>query len=160
MIVVALGSSQPFEGGPPPEVLRRAAAVLRNALQGARLSPVYRSPAWPDPADPPFANAVMVAEEGPEPEALLDLLIETETRFGRRREVRNAPRTLDLDLIDHHGAVMETDRLILPHPCCGDRDFVLRPLLDLEPLWRRPGDGAFGAALLPSTPVRGAEIWC
>lgn len=159
LIFVGFGSSEPFGGMTPPEVVRAAAAKIGEALTDARLSPIYRSPAWPDPADPPFANAVLAAASGPEPMALLDLLQSVEIRFGRRRGVRNAPRTLDLDLIDHSGRVLETDRLLLPHPRCGDRDFVLKPLLDLAPLWRRPGDDAHGVALLASAPIGGAARW-
>lgn len=156
-IFVALGSSRPFGGLTPPEVVRAAAYELGAALHGARLSPVYGSPAWPNPDDPLFANAVLGALAGPPPLALLDHLQSVEIRFGRERSARNAPRTLDLDLIDHGGRLLETDRLSLPHPRCGERDFVLKPLLDLSPLWRRPGDGAFGAALLASAPVQGAQ---
>ncbi len=158
-IFIALGSSERFGGLTPPEVVRAAANELGSALQRARLSPIYRSPAWPNPDDPAFANAVLGAVAGPEPLALLDLLQSVEGRFGRARGVRNAPRTLDLDLIDHGGREIASDRLTLPHPRCGERDFVLKPLLDLAPLWRRPGDSAYGAALLASAPIKGAEIW-
>ena len=67
----------------------------------------------------------------------MKLLHETETAFGRTRSVKNAPRTLDLDLIDYDGRVEEGPP-VLPHPRLSDRAFVLVPLADVAPGWRHP----------------------
>ncbi len=70
----------------------------------------------------------------------MELLHETETAFGRSRSVRNAPRTLDLDLLDFGGRV-EAGPPTLPHPRMLDRAFVLIPLAEVESDWRHPVSG-------------------
>lgn len=59
-----------------------------------------------------------------------------EDALGRKRPFRNAPRTIDIDLIDFGGLAMDTPELVLPHPRAASRDFVMRPLLSLG--WRPP----------------------
>lgn len=81
------------------------------------------------------------------PEATLQRLLEIEQRFGRRRCGRNADRTLDLDLIDHSGRVLETAALRLPHPRAHERRFVMAPLAEIAPDWRHPQLGAAAWAL-------------
>ena len=66
-------------------------------------------------------------------EALLDALQATEAAFGRERPYRNAPRTLDLDLLLYGEAAIDTPRLTVPHPRLHERAFVLRPLQTLAP---------------------------
>ena len=51
--------------------------------------------------------------------------------LGRERTVRNGPRTIDLDLIDFDGMVIDDPELTLPHPRAAERDFVVRPLAEL-----------------------------
>ncbi len=71
-------------------------------------------------------------------EATIQRLLEIERRFGRIRGRRNADRTLDLDLIDHGGRLMETSELTLPHPRAHERRFVMGPLAEIAPDWRHP----------------------
>jgi 2-amino-4-hydroxy-6-hydroxymethyldihydropteridine diphosphokinase len=71
----------------------------------------------------------------------MDILHRIESDYGRTRSAkRNAPRTLDLDLIDYDGRVEEGPPL-LPHPRLADRAFVLIPLSDIAPDWRHPVTG-------------------
>ena len=73
-----------------------------------------------------------------------------------QRPYPNAPRTLDLDLLDCDGAVTHSAALVLPHPRLHQRHFVLRPLLEVAPGWRHPQLGD-AAALLAALPAQ--EIW-
>ncbi len=143
--LIGIGSNQAAWGLPPAEVLARAARAL-GRLGEASLSPLYESPAWPDPSAPPYVNAVALLETGLSPEALLAACLAVEAGFGRRREgrARYAPRPLDLDLLAVGPAVRETAALTLPHPRIAERDFVLLPLRDVAPGWRHPvtGEGA------------------
>ena len=82
---------------------------------------------------PDFQNAVARLSTTLAPEALLDELLGLEARFGRVREVRFGPRTLDLDLLWYEGVVRDDERLTLPHPRAHEREFVLRPLAELDP---------------------------
>ena len=65
------------------------------------------------------------------PEILLEKCNETEGKFGRVRSFKNAPRTLDIDIVFFGGLKMRTPRLEIPHPRWKERDFVITPLLDL-----------------------------
>jgi 2-amino-4-hydroxy-6-hydroxymethyldihydropteridine diphosphokinase len=140
-ILIGLGANIPSWAGPPANSLKAALAALADAgLEITAVSPFYESEAWPDPADPPFMNAVAVLRTPLQPFALLTLLHEVETSFGRKRSVPNAPRTLDLDLLDYAGAIHHGE-LTLPHPRLTARRFVLEPLRDVAPDWRHPVTG-------------------
>lgn len=141
MILIALGSSLPSHAGPPVQTLRAALTSLcENAVTPVSVSNFYASPAWPDPNDPMFVNAVAGIETTHDPASLMQLLAKIENQFGRERKLRNAPRTLDLDLLDYEGRI-ETGPPILPHPRIETRDFVLVPLRDVAPDWRHPVSG-------------------
>jgi 2-amino-4-hydroxy-6-hydroxymethyldihydropteridine diphosphokinase len=129
--------------GDARETVLAAARAIADWDEGARmrLSPLYRS-APIDAGGPDFFNAVAAIDTRLSPEAVLDKLQALEMAFGRERPYRNAPRTLDLDLLLHGHARLDTPRLTLPHPRLHLRAFVLRPLLDLAPDLIVPGLGA------------------
>jgi 2-amino-4-hydroxy-6-hydroxymethyldihydropteridine diphosphokinase len=138
VILIALGANLPSRAGAPDDTLRAALAELAgDGINISQASPFYRTPAWPDPRDPAFANAVAHIETVLTPQELMLCLHEAETSFGRMRSARNAPRTLDLDLIDYDGRV-EEGAPVLPHPRLAQRNFVLLPLRDVAPRWRHP----------------------
>jgi 2-amino-4-hydroxy-6-hydroxymethyldihydropteridine diphosphokinase len=157
VILVALGANQPSSAGEPADTLRAALAQLEaHGVTIAAISRFYTSPAWPDPADPPFVNAVARVLTGLPPDDLIALLHAVEERFGRERRVVNAPRTLDLDIVDYDGLVRSAPGgLILPHPRLHQRAFVLAPLLDVAPAWVHPVSGIAGAALLAGVRAEG-----
>lgn len=114
--------------------LRTVAAELA-ALPGVHrceVSPFYRTAPY-EANGPDFTNAVAALDTTLSPLALLDALQALEARHGRERPYKNAPRTLDLDLLLHGDAVLDTPRLTLPHPRMHQRAFVLAPLHDLAP---------------------------
>lgn len=104
-------------------------------------SPLYRS-APVDAGGDDYINAVLQLATGLSPSDLLDALQAIEHRHGRERPYRNAPRTLDLDLLLYDDARIDTPRLTVPHPRLHQRAFVLRPLLDIAPALQLPGLGA------------------
>lgn len=120
--------------GDADATLRQALAELAAADGVADVvpSPFYRS-APVDAQGPVFVNAVARLRTTLVPIALLDLLQRIEQEHGRERPYRNAPRTLDLDLLLVDGVRMDTPRLTLPHPRLHQRAFVLLPLQDLDP---------------------------
>ncbi|MFT4100408.1 MAG: 2-amino-4-hydroxy-6-hydroxymethyldihydropteridine diphosphokinase [Burkholderiaceae bacterium] len=132
-----------------PDTLRDAVRALA-ALPGIRVprvSSLYRS-APVDAAGPDYHNAVAELRTTLSPAALLAALQAIERRFGRRRPYRNAPRTLDLDLLLYDDRVLSTPALTIPHPRLRGRAFVLRPLAELAPAMRLP-DGVAIDTLLP-----------
>jgi 2-amino-4-hydroxy-6-hydroxymethyldihydropteridine diphosphokinase len=141
MIIIALGANLPSQAGEPRETLLSALDVLTAfGIRVSAVSPFYASDAWPDPQDPPFVNAVAIIDTKLAPRDLLAKLHDVETSFGRRRSTKNAPRPLDLDLIDYDSRV-EKGPPVLPHPRMRSRAFVLVPLADVAPGWRHPISG-------------------
>lgn len=115
------------------------------ALPQTRLvarSPLYRSAPVDAPRQPDFVNAVAAVETELSAAQLLDALQGIEARHARQRSARNAPRTLDLDLLLYDEVALASPLLTLPHPRMHLRAFVLRPLLDLDPRAEIPGRGA------------------
>lgn len=104
------------------------------------------------PGAPPVINGVARLDGSIAPEALLDAVQAIEAGFGRTRPYPNAPRTLDLDILDMDGRLRDTPRLSLPHPRMAARAFVLRPLAEVAPGWRHPATGEGLAALIAALP--------
>lgn len=88
-----------------------------------------------------FINAVARLDTELDAQSLLTELQKIERDFGRERPFRNAPRTLDLDLLIYDALEMHSETLELPHPRMSLRAFVLLPLLELDPDIRIPGKG-------------------
>ena len=116
-------------------------AALRAALaaigqlpdtQVLRVSPLYGS-APVDAGGPDYMNAVAELSTTLSPQALLLALQTIEQAAGRERPYRNAPRTLDLDILWFGEQVIATAELTVPHPRMAERAFVLLPLADLVP---------------------------
>ena len=147
-IFIALGANIPSAIGSPLATLRAALATLeQHGVRVLKLSSFRQTQAWPDPSDPPFINAVAGIATDLQPFALLGLLHDVETAHGRKRSAANAPRTLDIDLIDYGGRV-ERGPVELPHPRMTDRRFVLEPLAEVAPGWCHPVTGQTVEALL------------
>lgn len=116
------------------DTLHQACRELATApgIANCEISGFYRT--VPIDSDGPlYINAVAQVSTTLQPLALLDLLQSIENRHGRERPYRNAPRTLDLDLLLYGDTVLETPRLTLPHPRMHERAFVLQPLMALAP---------------------------
>jgi len=113
------------------------------------VSPVYET----EPVDAPdgsdmFLNAVVLADTTLAASRLMDRALAIEDAFDRERsEVKNAPRTLDVDLIVVGDRRSDTEALRLPHPQAHERGFVLQPWLDLEPDAEIPGVGPISVLL-------------
>ena len=161
MILIGLGANLPTVEGPPLATLRRALLLLPAfGISVIRSSSFYRTPAIAHDVQPPYVNAVAVVAAALPAAELLAGLHRLETQFGRARQVRWAPRTLDLDLLDYEGQIVTSRQdadgattdlhspLALPHPRMDKRGFVLVPLAEVAPEWRHPVSGASAAALL------------
>lgn len=148
MILIALGANLPSKAGAPADTLNAALHALSvRGVTCEAVSGFVTTKAWPDPTDPPYVNAVARVATQLTPQALLGLLHETEDAFGRVRSARNAPRTLDLDIVDYDGKI-EAGPPELPHPRLSERSFVLVPLKDVAPEWRHPVTGESVDALI------------
>jgi 2-amino-4-hydroxy-6-hydroxymethyldihydropteridine diphosphokinase len=136
---IALGGNL----GDPESTVRQGIAALAELPQGRLVaaSSLYRSAALGNADQPDFVNAVAQLSTALAPQSLLAALLAIEKRFGRERSFRNAPRTLDLDLLLYDAQTVDEPELAVPHPRMHERAFVLAPLLELAPDCVIPGKG-------------------
>ena len=156
LALVGLGANL----GAPVDQLEAA----MDALEALATTPsaMRRSALWASapvdcpPGSPDFVNAVVALPVAPgtDPEALLARLLDLEQAAGRARSVRNAPRSLDLDLLLFGEHVLATPRLTLPHPRGHLRAFVLLPAAAVAPDQSWPGTGRPIAELAADVPGR------
>jgi 2-amino-4-hydroxy-6-hydroxymethyldihydropteridine diphosphokinase len=153
-VIVALGCND--KGVWPSNEAVLEASLARFRSEGVDVlarSSWWRSMAWPDPQDPPFLNGVVIVRTEHEPHELMATLGRIEDAFGRERSSRNAPRTLDLDLVAYGRLSGDLDGLILPHPRAADRLFVMGPVAEIAPEWVHPVNGQTAANLAQTASV-------
>jgi 2-amino-4-hydroxy-6-hydroxymethyldihydropteridine diphosphokinase len=130
MACVALGANLGDAVATVQQALRDVAALPETQLFKA--SSLYRSAPY-EAQGPDFINAVALVHTQLNPLDLLHALQALELQSGRERLYKNAPRTLDLDIIFYADVVLATPELTLPHPRWHERAFVLKPLAEVWP---------------------------
>lgn len=140
MILIGIGGNlESAQFGPPCDTLTAALAALKEKrIRILTRSGWYRTEPVPRSDQPWFVNAVVSLATELGAKDLLNALQATERQFGRVRGEPNAPRILDLDILDYQGEVMDTTSLVLPHPRLHERRFVLIPIAEIAPDWRHP----------------------
>ncbi|WP_232821967.1 2-amino-4-hydroxy-6-hydroxymethyldihydropteridine diphosphokinase [Desertihabitans aurantiacus] len=139
-VVFALGSNL----GDPLSNLQGAVSSLRDTpdVIVVDVSSVYETDAVGGPEDnPPFLNAVVLAETTLDETTLLERAQAIEDAYGRVRTEKWGPRTLDVDLVVVGNTVLERPDLTLPHPQAHKRAFVLVPWAEIEPAGEIAGHG-------------------
>jgi 2-amino-4-hydroxy-6-hydroxymethyldihydropteridine diphosphokinase len=167
-VLVGLGANSPGPWGSPAETLKRALRELeRRGIAVEAVSDRYETAAMGAARQPPYVNQVALLDTSLPAPALLRLLKQIEARAGRRGGRPWGARTLDLDILDYKGMVLNWSGsgktmprarvrpLVLPHPQLELRPFVLRPLLDVAPNWRHPVLQLSAAELWRRVPKRG-----
>jgi 2-amino-4-hydroxy-6-hydroxymethyldihydropteridine diphosphokinase len=152
---VGLGANLGDAAGALADALERLARL--PGTRRVAVSSVYRT-APIDSHGPDYLNAVAELDTTlPAPE-LLQALQAIELAHGRARPYRNAPRTLDLDLLLHGDTVIDEPGLVVPHPRLHQRAFVLVPLLELDPALGHPTLGPLAPFLarVADQPIRKA----
>ncbi|WP_107928344.1 2-amino-4-hydroxy-6-hydroxymethyldihydropteridine diphosphokinase [Neisseria animaloris] len=129
--VIALGSNLQNPAGQVEAALKAIAAHDQIELQQASSLYITAPIGYAD--QPDFVNAVCIVATTLSGKDLLAVLNSIEQAFGRKRSFRNAPRTLDLDIIDYNGEFSEDPHLTLPHPRAHERGFVMYPLAEISP---------------------------
>ena len=140
-VLLGLGCNVPLVANPGEEREGKI-AMLNQAItelcsvpdsQIIDISSFYESePAYYEDQDT-FINAVVLMRTGIAPRELLGYLHAIENSLGRVRDIENGPRTCDIDILDYQLYITENEVLTLPHPGILERDFVLKPLLELRP---------------------------
>ena len=152
--VIALGSNL----AEPARQVRAALSALEAhpQIQIEKTSSLYLTAPVGYDDQPDFVNAVCSVRTSLDGVSLLAVLNRIEADFERERTFRNAPRTLDLDIIDFDGISSDDPHLTLPHPRAHERSFVMKPLAEILPdfVLGRHGRAADLAAALGEEGIR------
>ena len=146
---VSIGSNLGDRAG---NLLLAVRGMMEAALCVCRLSSIYETEPVSEIRQPPFLN--MVVEVGnplPTPEQVMARLLRIEYVLGRTREVKDGPRTIDLDLLFYGELKKQTEFLMLPHPRLHERRFVLEPLAEIAPHLVHPRLDCTASELLEKT---------
>ena len=112
--------------------------LVESRVKIKKVSNFYETPSYPNQNYPKFINMGLTIDFKKECLDLLKKIKLIEKKLGRIRTKRNDPRIIDIDIIDFNGAIKVTNNLILPHPKCHLRNFVLFPIFQIDPNWFHP----------------------
>ncbi len=123
--------------------IREAIVALRNKLVDVTVSELYETSPCDFLDQPAFLNCVLKGTFYGSPEKLLEVIMEIENSANRQRNIDKGPRTLDIDILLFGDRIIERAGLIVPHPRMLKRQFVLIPLLKIDPQVRDPKSGEY-----------------
>jgi 2-amino-4-hydroxy-6-hydroxymethyldihydropteridine diphosphokinase len=106
-----------------------------------QVSSLYETAPWGNSNQADFLNQVLIVETQMNPHELLAAILFIEEKGGRIRTVRNAPRTIDIDILFYNQLVLDQPGLHIPHPRIAERRFVLEPLNEISPDLIHPVSG-------------------
>jgi len=113
--------------------LKKAIKLLKeNGVEIIKESSVYETEPMYYENQPKFLNQVIKIKTSLSPEELLSVINKIELKLKRERRIPKGPRTIDIDIIFFGDKIIETDSLKIPHPLMLERDFVVKPLLEIE----------------------------
>ena len=113
--------------------LNQAIELIQETLQDVRIGPFIETKPVGVTDQPDFLNTVLVGYTELEPLDLLDFIKGIEKKIGRQVTYRWGPREIDIDIIFYDDLILKTEILEIPHPRMHERNFVLEPLMKLEP---------------------------
>ena len=143
MVILALGSNLSSKYGDRFFNIDLAITYLESyGLKIIKKSSYYETESYPDKKNPKFINIVILTETDLPPEDLASVLIFVEEKIERKRSIKNAPRTCDIDIIDYKNKVLEFNynnlKFNVPHKNLKSRNFVLIPLREIFNNWMHP----------------------
>ncbi len=156
MILIGLGSNMTGPWGAPRDCVGRALQVLdERPFKLVKASTLIETTPFGKQDQPAYINAVARIKTRLPALVLLQALRNMERSAGRQRRERWGERTLDLDILDYNGVVLEEGveqtvdaELVLPHPAISEREFVLVPIIEIAPRWKHPVSGMTARKML------------
>ena len=124
--------------GDPPATFQQALKLIGEFAEVSKVSKLYKSKPYGFVDQPVFYNAAAQLSSNLSPLDLLAQLQQVEKQLGKKVVRENGPRVIDLDLLVYGEEVIDQPELTLPHPGILNRDFVLKPLTDLNPMLTHP----------------------
>ena len=112
--------------------------LINDNLKIKKISNFYETPSYPNKNFPKFLNVGILADFNYDYRVLFKKIKLIEKKLGRIKTKKNDPRIIDIDIIDFNGVIKKDNKLILPHPKCHLRNFVLFPILQIDPNWSHP----------------------
>jgi len=112
--------------------------LINSKIKIKKISNFYETPSYPNNNFPKFLNVGLLIDYNNDCFNLFKIIKKIEKKLGRIRTKKNDPRVIDIDIIDFRSEVKKTKELILPHPRCHLRNFVLFPILQIDPNWSHP----------------------
>ena len=139
MIHLNLGSNLDSKYGSRFENISIAINLLTETkIRIKKVSNFYETPSYPNKNFPKFLNIGLMIDYDNDHYNLLKDIKLIEKKLGRIRRNKNDPRIIDIDIIDFKKEIKKDIELILPHPKCHLRNFVLYPILEIDPNWSHP----------------------
>ena len=112
--------------------------LIESKVLIKKISNFYESPSYPNQSLPKFLNIGVLINFKKNVFELLKIIKLIENKIGRKKTKKNSPRVIDIDIIDFNGLVIDSSDLHLPHPRAHLRNFVLYPILQIDPKWSHP----------------------
>ena len=139
MIHLNIGSNLDSKHGSRYDSISIAIKLLMDSkIKVKEISNFYETPSYPNNNFPKFLNVGLIIEYKNKLFNLFKIINQIEKKLGRTKAKKNDPRIIDIDIIDFKGEIKKTKELILPHPRCHLRNFVLFPILEIDPNWFHP----------------------
>ena len=112
--------------------------LMDSNIQIKKVSSFYETPSYPNKSLPKFLNVGILAKYKKDYKELLKTISLIEKKIGRVKSKKNDPRVVDIDIIDFKGLIKDYNYIKLPHPRSHLRNFVLYPILEIDPKWSHP----------------------
>ena len=139
MIHLNIGSNLDSKSGNRFDNISSAINLLISSkIKIINISNFYETPSYPNKKNPYLLNIGIIANYEFDEITLINEINLIEKKIGRIKSKKNEPRVCDIDIIDFHGLIIEKNNLKIPHEKCHLRNFVLYPILQIDPEWTHP----------------------
>ena len=112
--------------------------LIETKVQIEKISNFYETPSYPNQKLPKFLNVGILANKNLNLLRLFKDIDLIQKKIGRNKPKKNDPRVIDIDIVDFNGLIKDSKGLVLPHPRAHLRNFVLYPILEIDPKWSHP----------------------
>ena len=138
-VYLALGSNL---GNKISNLIKTQQLIIESNIQILKSSSFYKTESWPNKKFPFYVNSVILVKTSFNPIKLFNIIKSIEIKIGRKKARKNHPRVCDIDIIDFSGKVYSLKKnnqnLSIPHKSMHLRNFVLYPILEIDPKWSHP----------------------
>ena len=150
MVYIGIGSNI---GNRINNIIKAKYLLIQNGIKITKSSSYYETLSWPDPSNPKFINVIVQSNTKISPGKFLIIFKSIEKKLGRKKSLKNEPRTCDIDLISYNQKI-SNGSIYLPHKRMHERNFVLIPLFELNKNWSHPKTNLSIKKLIFSLPIK------